>query len=152
MLTFARFAQLARSEGCEPRDCGNGHWQVRGVVTVNWWPASKRRSIFVSGSSEAVAAGDAALAIEIAKLGPPMYRLEQRLSQRAARRERARLLKKDPHCRWCGCDLDAHTATLEHVVPLARGGTNRRENLAIACEVCNHARGNDLGPPREVRS
>jgi hypothetical protein len=145
--TFAQFSKLAKSHGCEARDCGGGHWQVRGIVTVNWWPESKRRSIFVCGTSEAVASGGPEAVIDIAKNGPPMYRLESRMNQTAARRERKRMLKKDPHCHWCGCPLDAQTATLEHVIPLVRGGTNRRENLVIACSPCNGARGSNVGRP-----
>lgn len=31
-------------------------------------------------------------------------------------------------------------ATLEHRTPLARGGSNERDNLAVACTICNHAK------------
>ncbi len=31
--------------------------------------------------------------------------------------------------------------TLEHIVPLSRGGKDAPDNLAIACRLCNHARG-----------
>ncbi len=33
------------------------------------------------------------------------------------------------------------TATLEHVVPRAHGGTDDLDNLAIACARCNHQKG-----------
>lgn len=35
----------------------------------------------------------------------------------------------------------SRVATLEHRTPLARGGTNERDNLAVACNPCNHAKG-----------
>ena len=54
---------------------------------------------------------------------------------------RNRLLEQKPHCRWCGKTLTKRTATLEHVVPKAHGGTNRWENLDLACKPCNHKRG-----------
>lgn len=38
--------------------------------------------------------------------------------------------------RW-GDDL----ATIEHVIPLARGGSNRLSNTVMACARCNHTRG-----------
>jgi len=31
---------------------------------------------------------------------------------------------------------------LEHKIPLSRGGTNKRENLDIACEYCNCSKNN----------
>lgn len=53
------------------------------------------------------------------------------------------MLEADPHCKWCRCTLTDATATIEHITPLAVGGTNERNNLALACEGCNQARGHD---------
>jgi predicted phage-related endonuclease len=53
------------------------------------------------------------------------------------------MLDAQPNCRWCNCKLTEATATIEHLVPLAVGGTNDRNNLALACEGCNQARGHD---------
>lgn len=33
------------------------------------------------------------------------------------------------------------TATLDHVLPVSRGGTNGKHNLVAACERCNRAKG-----------
>lgn len=54
-----------------------------------------------------------------------------------------RLLSQHPHCKWCGATLTLATATIEHVVPLAVGGTNDEHNLALACATCNQKRGSD---------
>lgn len=35
-------------------------------------------------------------------------------------------------------------ATLDHVIPLSRGGTWRIENLTILCGKCNYTKGNRL--------
>jgi hypothetical protein len=36
------FSSKVASAGLEPRDCGNGHWQVLGGErTVNFWPRAK---------------------------------------------------------------------------------------------------------------
>lgn len=59
-------------------------------------------------------------------------------SSRAWRRLREQVLAEEPHCRWC------HTAPstcVDHVLPRARGGDDRRENLAGSCQPCNLARG-----------
>jgi len=34
--------------------------------------------------------------------------------------------------------------TLDHIIPLSRGGTNKYENLAIACRICNSVKHNKL--------
>ena len=48
-------------------------------------------------------------------------------------------------CVYCATRLDQHTATLDHVVPLARGGAHDPGNLVVACGPCNRLKG-DLLP------
>jgi hypothetical protein len=40
-------------------------------------------------------------------------------------------------CRYCAEAVTPETVTLDHVVPVSRGGTNERENLVTACLMCN---------------
>lgn len=44
-------------------------------------------------------------------------------------------------CRYCARELNAQTATFDHVQPLAKGGQNSAENLALSCRGCNSAKG-----------
>jgi 5-methylcytosine-specific restriction endonuclease McrA len=48
-------------------------------------------------------------------------------------------------CVYCATPLDHHSATLDHVVPLARGGAHDPGNLVAACGPCNRLKG-DLLP------
>ncbi|MBY0488404.1 MAG: HNH endonuclease [Gemmatimonadaceae bacterium] len=48
-------------------------------------------------------------------------------------------------CVYCATPLDQHTATLDHVVPLARGGAHDPGNVVAACGPCNRLKG-DLLP------
>jgi len=48
-------------------------------------------------------------------------------------------------CVYCAVHLDQSTATLDHVVPLARGGAHDPGNLVVACGPCNRLKG-DLQP------
>jgi hypothetical protein len=51
---------------------------------------------------------------------------------------RAQLFERDGWvCRYCGEALDSDTATLDHVVPVSKGGPDSAENLATACLMCN---------------
>ena len=49
-------------------------------------------------------------------------------------------------CHWCGCDtrlVDDNSwdrATIDHVIPRYRGGSNDRANLVNACNRCNNRR------------
>lgn len=44
-------------------------------------------------------------------------------------------------CYLCGITLDLSTAQIEHRIPLSRGGTNERYNIAPACDRCNARKG-----------
>ncbi len=44
-------------------------------------------------------------------------------------------------CVYCATRLDQRTATLDHVVPRARGGAHDPGNLVVACGPCNRLKG-----------
>jgi hypothetical protein len=44
-------------------------------------------------------------------------------------------------CVYCQTDLTEDQVTFDHIVPLARGGPDRRWNLAPCCEPCNRLKG-----------
>lgn len=44
-------------------------------------------------------------------------------------------------CQYCGCDVDGKTATVDHVLPLSKGGGSSWTNLVTACKKCNYTKG-----------
>jgi 5-methylcytosine-specific restriction endonuclease McrA len=50
---------------------------------------------------------------------------------------RLALLLADPHCHYCGFELNRFNSTLDHVVPRSKGGTDAPENLLLSCRRCN---------------
>lgn len=55
---------------------------------------------------------------------------------------KAILMKRDGNaCFFCGLPMTEDEATIEHLVPLSRGGPNTDENLALAHEACNQSAG-----------
>lgn len=44
-------------------------------------------------------------------------------------------------CAYCGKSLTQETATIEHVLPLSRGGLDAIKNMVLACRSCNQAAG-----------
>ena len=71
---------------------------------------------------------------------------EQRAAHLARERRKARELRKqawwlrrvaDGICHYCGGCVDAATATMDHIVPLARGGRSTKGNIVLACKPCN---------------
>lgn len=45
-------------------------------------------------------------------------------------------------CHYCGKHLTFDTITLDHVIPLSKGGPMGIRNIVAACLVCNRQRGN----------
>jgi len=66
------------------------------------------------------------------------------------RRLAARMKVEQPWCSYCGSPATrGNDLTIDHIVPLSRGGTNRRENLTVACFRCNRAKSDgvtDISP------
>jgi len=48
------------------------------------------------------------------------------------------ILARDGYrCQYCGASAPAVTLHIDHIVPVAKGGTDDPENLITACETCN---------------
>ncbi len=43
-------------------------------------------------------------------------------------------------CHYCGKTFPESELTLDHIVPVARGGRSTRGNLVVACRPCNQAK------------
>ena len=55
-----------------------------------------------------------------------------------SKRLRYEILRRDNHtCRYCGATAPDTTITVDHVVPVALGGSNEPANLVAACVDCN---------------
>jgi len=56
---------------------------------------------------------------------------------------RERILIRDGRCcQYCGAE-DA--TTVDHVIPISKGGTDEPDNLVAACTRCNYSKGNRMG-------
>ena len=54
------------------------------------------------------------------------------------------------YCFWCQRKLLFEEATIDHLWPQSKGGSNQLENLRLTCHSCNHSRGNSLFPPKKT--
>ena len=60
---------------------------------------------------------------------------------------KAALKRSGGICACCGKKLTTKTMTMDHIIPISRGGTNEAENLIALCEDCNKEKGNILYMP-----
>ncbi len=68
----------------------------------------------------------------------------------ARERKRARELRKTAwwrnlcaagRCHYCGRETTPEQLTMDHIVPVARGGMSRRGNVVPCCPACNRDKG-----------
>lgn len=55
-------------------------------------------------------------------------------------------LRENKRCFWCGRGVilkgqEPRSATIDHLIPKAHGGSNSHNNLIMACKRCNNSRG-----------
>lgn len=43
-------------------------------------------------------------------------------------------------CHYCGTETPPRDLTMDHIVPIARGGRSTKGNLVTACKACNTAK------------
>jgi 5-methylcytosine-specific restriction endonuclease McrA len=105
---------------------------------------SKERVAFLDERSELEAA--AALSGRRLPEGVVVVRLLRTIHvpRRLLRPNRRNLLLRDDHtCQYCGFVGVAAELTVDHIVPMSRGGTGDRwDNLVIACKRCNWRKAN----------
>ena len=73
-----------------------------------------------------------------------MARIRAALGDHTGTDIRDLLTEQDWRCAYCEADLTIVGYHIDHVVPLSRGGSNGRENLAAACPACNVTKGDKL--------
>ncbi len=82
-------------------------------------------------------------------LTPREYRAKMKVRPTISPQKRARIFKRDGGvCRYC----DANAEVIDHVVPIAQGGTNRYSNLVSACTACNTKKGATVWTPKRLRA
>ena len=147
--TTKTLKSLCDARNAELIDRGNGHYQIKGKLLVNYYPASRKRSAYVAGTTTKTTGVTPEQAVDMAFIAPDLPIKNTRQSNYGARK--LIMLKKSDRCHWCGKKLTINTATLEHIIPLSRGGLDNANNWALACKKCNNERGSDM-PELEKQS
>lgn len=71
-------------------------------------------------------------------------RARERASGHEDCREKINALHRERFCRYCCTPLTDDNFTVDHIVPLVRGGHHKPDNLAAACDFCNSSKGTKL--------
>jgi HNH endonuclease len=141
----------AKPYGLQVKECGFGHIQIHGKgLLVNYYPGSKKQSAYVSGTTRRYNHVSPARAIQMALEPPPMATADRKQQRKNYRNIKTALFRKNEFfgkpnvCHWCKVVLTLDTGTIDHLIPLARGGLDNANNRVLACESCNRERGCDM--------
>lgn len=135
---------LAESRGVKYIKKPNGHIQLKGPLLVNYYPSSKSKSAYVAGTKKAAKHVTPEQAINMCFEAPTLQADKPEKRSKGSRDKRRKMLKKIKTCNWCAKPLTLDTSTIEHIVPLARGGLDCANNRTLACKECNELRGSDM--------
>lgn len=48
------------------------------------------------------------------------------------------LIRNNAKCYYCGKFLSHEQTTMDHIVPVSRGGSSTKGNIVVACKECNN--------------
>jgi hypothetical protein len=145
ILKIEQIYQLAKQYGIDCLVRGNGHVTFNGKLQVHYYPFSANLTAYVQGTTKAYKKKSLLEAIEMTSQPPAGNNSNVKRSRKSSRDVRARIIASGVTCcHWCKEPLTVDTATLEHIIPLKRGGLDNRNNVTIACQRCNNARGSDM--------
>ncbi len=139
-MDFKKFSQIAREHGLRAEFVSKKKWCIHGAFTAEFDPEHQR--VCASGMSRPFV-GDVYDAIRIAK-GIRSSFADSRESRKSLPDIKQQMWEKSPNCHYCGTSLSVEQATIDHVIPVSKGGRNSPANLVVACLSCNHWKANDI--------
>jgi len=151
METELRDAAAAR--GALVFECSPGHFQIRGPLLVNYYPLSKKRTAYIACTTRGIHHATPTQAVALAFEAPPLadadHKAERGNAGRYSRWKRRMWKAGMRQCHWCLSNMNrvpghSHQMTLDHRIPLARGGLDNPNNWVAAHAKCNHSRGHDM--------
>jgi 5-methylcytosine-specific restriction endonuclease McrA len=124
------------------------------LINANWMPlatVSVRRALclILTDRAEAVVSDENRpwRSVSLSVPEPKVVRLLKmvKVPHRLVPLTKGNVMQRDDHtCQYCGQRLPRRELTIDHVVPRARGGKTKWDNVVAACRQCNGCKGNLL--------
>lgn len=122
--------------------CSPYHIQFIGKVIVNFYPTKNKA--YINRTVKGFSCTEK-LAKQIAdnpeKIPDNDIVKAKRKMGNARKRKRLYYQKGITRCYVCDNHMEFEETTLEHIIPLAKGGSNRDDNLSLSHEKCNLEKG-----------
>ncbi|MCK5610539.1 HNH endonuclease [Candidatus Pacearchaeota archaeon] len=120
------------------------HYQFIGKVTVNFYPSKNKAYVngmhksFPCSRRKAIRIADDPSLIEF-------HNVKKDKRKNNMRKMRHKLYDRGvTDCYVCGEYMEFEETTLEHIIPLDKGGANREDNYSLSHESCNMEKGNSI--------
>ncbi len=125
----------------------NGHIQVKGAYLVNYYPFAKKPTIYIAGTAGKSTYNTPEEVVRLAVGHAKTFKVEARDKRPKNTQARKKRLWAAgcKSCHWCKVEFERfEDATLEHIIPLSKGGLDNPNNTTLAHAKCNNDRGNLL--------
>lgn len=140
-VRFETFAKKCQAVGLTAKECSPYHWQVLGgKFLVNYFHGKRGPSIHIGKTNHAVEGSDQN-AIRYANELPGGIDSSKR-KPGGYKKYKSRLFLKSNMCAICHKAMEFHEATIDHIIPISKGGLNNPNNYQLTHEVCNSQKGN----------
>lgn len=143
-IDIGQLSFFADLKAVKMKVCTAHHIQLHGKYLVNVYPTTGR--IYIQGMNYSARIFDHVEAVDYATGDRFPTGIEA--PARKAMTAKKRFLWQSSGSKKCGICLQPiatyEQATVDHKIPLSRGGSNRMDNLQLAHEECNQKKGNSV--------
>lgn len=139
MLNIQNLEKKCRDAGLNLVHHTDFHLSVRGRYEVNVYPSTGRLHLKGGNSSGKFSSIDQI--IDLAQ-GEEALKVRENAKRRPLTSKKELLWRHSHICGICKDPIESiHDATVDHILPLAHGGSNRFDNFQLAHEQCNSEKG-----------
>ena len=139
-VRFETFLKRCEVAGLSAKECSPYHWQViGGKHLVNYFHGKRGASVHIARTNHSVPGSDEA-AIRCANELPGEIDPSKR-KKSGYTKYKHRLWQRSNLCAICKQVMEYKNATVDHIIPISRGGMNNPNNYQLAHELCNSKKG-----------
>lgn len=141
-MIFPKLEKLAKGKNVEAIHLTPYHIQLKGIYTVNVYETTGKFYINGMNKSQAYDMKNLQRLIDIACGSYDFKYTGARANRKKfSMKQKKVAFDRNNICFYCDKDIETiQEASWEHCIPLSRGGSNRKDNMALSHEKCNQER------------
>lgn len=141
-VIFETFQKKCINAGLTAKECSPFHWQVLGgKFLVNYFHGKRGTSIHIGKTNQSIPGSDEMAIISANKL-PEIEGSNRKCN--GYKKYKNRLYEKLKLCTLCHKSMTFKEASVDHIIPISKGGLNNPNNYQLTHEECNKRKGNSV--------